>query len=98
MSISDIQIGDKVFHNNAEGILDLVFIRDFTEEEERFVLIQKPGGEEDWVHESELFPWTGEEQALVWHRVKTPRKYFQRYGKNQSGFLENKHKYIGELL
>ena len=42
MSISDIQIGDKVFHNNAEGILDLVFIRDFTEEEERFVLIQNP--------------------------------------------------------
>ena len=61
IDVSNLTIGDKLFYKNGGGIDDLVFVRDWTEEEEPFVLIEHRGNE-DWVHNSELYPWTGEDE------------------------------------
>ena len=70
IQIEKLTIGDKLFHRNGGGIDDLVFVRDWTEEEEPFVLIEKRGSE-DWVHISELYLWTGEDVQLAFVGIYT---------------------------
>ena len=63
ITIDNLTTGDKLFYRNGAGPDEIVFVRDWTEEDEPFVLIENRGNE-DWVHISELYPWTGEEQAF----------------------------------
>jgi hypothetical protein len=59
IATDDLSIGDKLFYRNGTEADSLVFVRDWTEEDEPFVLIDNQG-KEDWVHISELYSWTGE--------------------------------------
>ena len=59
-TLNNLEVGDKLFYRDGTGNDVLVFVRDWTDEEEQFVLIEH-NGNEDWVHASELYAWTGEE-------------------------------------
>jgi len=59
IDIDSLEIGDKLFYRNGGGMDDLVFVRDWTEEQDPFVQIELHGDLE-WVNVSELYAWTGE--------------------------------------
>ena len=69
-TLNNLEVGDKLFYRDGTGNDVLVFVRDWTDEEEQFVLIEH-NGNEDWVHASELYAWAGEEQAFIGIGFKT---------------------------
>ena len=93
ITTDSLSIGDKLFYRNGTDADELVFVRDWTEEEEPFVLIENRG-KEDWVHIFELYPWTGEEQAFIGIVFKTLAKNVFHSQRNTLIFFDFFHTYL----
>ena len=63
IGINELERGARAFHRDVIHGDKIVIVRDWTEEQEVFVLVEASTEDEgDWVHISELYSYTGEDE------------------------------------